>query len=155
MSPDRFKFEPAKLPAEAFSYEHHMAKGGVSKPEAKRIVEQMKAERVVLSDTYQVNITEIITPLGPMTWLSIKRRDKEAFHDWRELQNIKNAVVCSEREGCELYPAESRLVDTANQYHLWVLPEGMRFPFGYTEREVISESKNGAIQRPFEKPNAT
>jgi len=29
-------------------------------------------------------------------------------------------IVGEEHEAFEVYPAESRLVDTANQYHLWV-----------------------------------
>jgi hypothetical protein len=51
--------------------------------------------------------------------LSIKRHDKEAFHDWRVFQRIKNAILGEEWEGVEIYPAESRLVDTCNQYHLF------------------------------------
>ncbi len=85
-----------------------------------------------------------------MTHLSIKRRDKKTVRCWRDLQRIKNELVAPEREACELYPAESRLVDTANQYHLFVLPAGMRFPFGYQDRLVISESSRGATQEPFE-----
>lgn len=63
--------------------------------------------------------------------LSIKRRDRAAVRDWRHLQAIKNEVAGPEREGLEIFPAESRLVDGANEYHLWVLPEGERIPFGY------------------------
>jgi hypothetical protein len=36
-------------------------------------------------------------------------------HDWRDLQRIKNQLVGPECEAVELYPAESRKVDTANQ----------------------------------------
>ena len=72
-----------------------------------------------------------------MVWLSIKRHDKGPMHDWRHLQWIKNDLVGEECEGVELFPAESRLVDQANQYHLWVVEKpGERFPFGYEEREV-------------------
>ena len=52
-------------------------------------------------------------------------------------------------------PAESRLVDTANQYHLWCFaePEG-QFPFGYTDRLVLSPSNGGSVhQEPFEDEN--
>ena len=80
-----------------------------------------------------------------MSWLSI--------HDWRELQQIKNAICGEEIEAVELYPA-SRLVDTSNQYHLWALPAGKRFPFGYKERLLITEPGMKAKQRPFEPPRA-
>lgn len=61
---------------------------------------------------------------GPVTHLSIKRNDRESVHDWRDLQELKNAICGPEREAVEIYPAESRRVDMRNQYHLWVLPAG-------------------------------
>jgi len=86
-----------------------------------------------------------------MHWLSIKRRDKEAIHDWRDLQRIKNDLIGPENEGVELYPAESRLADSANQYHLWVLADpSVQFPFGYQERLVAEGSWQKSKQRPFE-----
>lgn len=89
--------------------------------------------------------------MGPLIHLSIKRRDRASMHDWRELQRIKNELVGPDAEGVELYPAESRLVDTSNQYHLWVFPK-FKFPFGYGDRMVALESAAGAQQRPFEDP---
>lgn len=85
-----------------------------------------------------------------MIHLSIKRHDKAAIHDWRDLQRIKNELVGPEHEAVELYPAESRLVDSCNQYHLFVMatPEA-RFPFGFEERYVSNESTHGTVQRPF------
>jgi hypothetical protein len=61
--------------------------------------------------------------------LSIHTHTRNVRHDWREFQRIKTEVAGGEREACELYPAESRLVDRANEYHLWVLPAGERFPW--------------------------
>jgi hypothetical protein len=149
-TPTRFIFGPALLPQTAFDYRDHMARfPELSKAEAKAAVKHMSRQKVYLSSLYQVNAEEVETSLGTVTWLSIKRVDKAAFHDWRELQGIKNAICGPEREGCELYPAESRLVDTSNQYHLWVLPAGMAFPFGYANREVRTESSGGAVQRKF------
>ena len=81
----------------------------------------------------------------------IKRRDREVIRDWRELQAIKNAIVGPEHEGFELYPAESRLVDTANQFHLFVfMDRRVRMPVGFVEREVASTAQAracGATQR--------
>jgi len=86
-------------------------------------------------------------------WLSIVRRDRSACHDWRDLQRIKNELCGEEREAVELHPAESRLVDTNNQYHLFVLPEGVVVPLGYAERDV-SDLVDGTAhqQRPFREP---
>jgi hypothetical protein len=82
--------------------------------------------------------------------LSIKRRDRDAAHDWRHFQWIKNDVLGPEREAIELYPAESRLVDGANQYHLWVWPAGQRIPLGFEGRTVGGSAEAalvGARQR--------
>jgi hypothetical protein len=84
-------------------------------------------------------------PFGPCVHLTIRSADGSARHDWRDFQRIKNELVGEEAEAVELYPAESRLVDTANHYHLWVFPE-YRFPFGMQEREV-SGPVEGVSQR--------
>lgn len=78
-------------------------------------------------------------------WLSIRDLDSTtAVHDWRVLQSIKNALAGPEWEAVELYPAESRLVDQANQYHLWCFPE--QLPFGFQERVVMTAKENDRAQ---------
>jgi len=108
---------------------------------------------------YQVLIAEHTDfPIGvPIIHLSIKRIDKREVHDWRDLQRIKTELCGPEREAVELYPAESRMVDEANQYHLWVFPEGMMAPFGYFGNRVVHHpdkpdgtNPDGSRQRPFE-----
>ena len=85
---------------------------------------------------YQIGEEELE---NSMLHLSIKRHDREAVHDWRHLQAIKNEVVGRERYAVEIYPPESKLVDTANQYHLWVFPAGFELPFGFDEQFVSSD----------------
>lgn len=96
-------------------------------------------------------------PFGRGVHLSIKRHDRGPVHDWRDLQRIKNEILGPDVEAVELYPAEVRKVDGANQYHLWAFP-GYRFPFGQQFREVCTPEENaadpdpavrGAVQRPF------
>ena len=110
-----------------------------------------------LYEVYEYKVLTEDVPGGYVTWLSIKRRDKDSVHDWRHLQWIKNTICGPEREACEIFPAESRLVDTSNQYHLWVLPEGKMFPWGYVVRAVVKAEpaedvyeRGKARQRPFE-----
>lgn len=98
-------------------------------------------------------------PTEMVSWLVIRRLDSEAVHDWRHLQCIKNDLCGPEREGLEIYPAESRLVDQSNQFHLFVMPLGVILPFGYQERDVsdatrINGETNKNKQRPFEDPPA-
>ena len=82
----------------------------------------------------------------PMVHLSIKRHSRGTIHDWRDLQRIKQELCGSSCEAVELYPAAIREVDMANQYHLWVLPPGIGFPFGFTDGRLVS-TDSGAKQR--------
>lgn len=89
-------------------------------------------------------------PDGAAMHLSIRRQDRGAARDWRDFQQIKNEIAGPDVEAVELYPAESRLVDAANQYHLWCMAPGVRLPFGYRERYVLDASDlpdTGARQR--------
>lgn len=90
-----------------------------------------------------------------MAHLSIKRLDKMAVHKWRDLQEIKNQLLGPEIEAVELYPAESRRIDVANQFHLFALPPGEMFNFGFTgERAVDDRPIGGAVNKPLEQPPA-
>jgi hypothetical protein len=89
--------------------------------------------------------------------LSIRREDRKAIMDWRDMQWIKNQILGTEVEAVQLFPAESRLVDTSNQYYLFSNPDpDYRFPFGFQDRvvnETIQISSDGgnnfSQQRPF------
>jgi hypothetical protein len=88
-----------------------------------------------------------------MKHLSICRTDKQAVHDWRAFQRIKNELAGPEWEAVEIYPAESRLVDMANQYHLWCFP--FAIGFGFSGRAVCTPAQSSIIsplstQREFE-----
>lgn len=107
-------------------------------------------ELVLKNDTYQVNVRKFTFPIGETVHLSIKRIDRQPIHDWRDLQAIKNQIVGPECEAVELYPAESRLVDTANQFHLWCCPDpSFRFPFGFNEGRIVTDKPLGkSVNRP-------
>lgn len=75
--------------------------------------------------------------------LSIRSADNTAIHDWRHLQRIKDELAGEDREAVEIYPARSRVVDEANQFHLWVLPAGCAFPVGFRKGFVLGpEARN-------------
>ena len=150
------KFERGILPSvpvDEFARKHRL-----SPEDAASIVKATGRQEAWLNHEYQVNIDK--SPPhgfgdGVVIWhLSIKRRDKRHVHDWRDLQAIKNALVGEEYEAVEIYPAESRLVDAANQYHLWVVIEIPgellpRFPVGFTTSEIdySTDRKDGSRQR--------
>lgn len=132
------------------------------KPELPEWAQKYKKENSImyLNSVYQVELSliDMPSPFGKTVYLSFKTRDKQARHDWREIQRIKNELVGDDVEALELYPAESRLVDTANQYHLYCFPflefPERRFPFGFHDR-LVSEGSDpggkGSRQRDFRK----
>ena len=130
---------------------------GQSEPEARAALEAEVSAAVEywVNDLYQVAVRRGYALDGQMTHLNIRRRDgKPIFRDWRHFQWIKNQLVGEECEAVEIYPAESRLVDTSNKYHLWVFNNpAYRIPFGMLERDVIEEGSDrpGNRQRRFAK----
>jgi hypothetical protein len=127
--------------------------------QVKDLVDQQvkgRLEEVIwLNELYQVAVrpADLIDANGgwpALIHLSIKRRDRRPIHDWRDLQEIKNQIVGPEHEAIELYPAESRRVDSANQYHLFVLKDAkIRFPFGFQSRYVTDVPFSKSVNRPL------
>lgn len=144
------EFDPKKR---AEMIEENVAKFGdkMSREQIEATVDDIWNDEIFVNSKYQVNKRAV--PAEPngfpaLIWLSIKRRDKEPVHDWRDLQEIKDALVGAENEGFELYPAESRKVDTANQYHLWVFADPkVRLPVGFKERLVDYHNGKYSKQR--------
>jgi hypothetical protein len=99
-------------------------------------------KEVYENDVYEV----ILDERGPgVARLLIYRKDRWPVHSWSDFQAIKNQICGPECEAVELYPAESRLRDVANTYHLWVLTDPKdRFPFGSNQRDVLSDYKEAS-----------
>ena len=113
-----------------------------------------RPDKVWKNNIYQVsvfNAERFPDSDWPEMWhLSVKRIDREPFHDWRDMQTIKNCICGPDHEGVELFPMERRLVDSANQYHLFVLKDkGVPFPFGFTSRMVDDGQACGTKQKPW------
>jgi hypothetical protein len=145
------KLEKSKLnlPSVADFVKSMMAQG-MTRRQAKQAYNNIRRDDVYINETDQVNVDR--EPVHgfpfPVWHLSIKRRDKAPIHDWRILQALKNAVCGEQVEAIELYPAECRLGDTANQYHLFAFPEGQQVPCGWLERSVTDHPNlEGAVQR--------
>lgn len=104
---------------------------------------------VFVNSRYQVTCYRDDHPtLGTVVHLSFKTHDRSAHHDWRDMQRIKNELVGPEYDAVEIYPAESKLVDGANQYHLWVFLDSL-LPFGFQTRLVSDGNWRQSRQRPF------
>jgi hypothetical protein len=118
-----------------------------------RLLEEQAGKPIYLNDVYQVIVEDVEVmslnwPDTAMVHLSIRRLDREIVRDWRDIQEIKNQLVGPECEGFELFPAESRLVDAANQYHLFVFKNpAIRIPLGFKDRCVGDQSLSTTKQR--------
>jgi hypothetical protein len=113
-------------------------------------IEDLRKDVTYVNNKYQV----AVRTSGDMIHLSIRRLDRQACHDWREFQQIKNMLIGPECEAVELYPAESRLVDGANQYHLWGIKDPTkRLPFGFNGDRAVSDTLSiaGSVNRPLRK----
>jgi hypothetical protein len=134
---------------------------GCSVEEALKVInEDLAQTETWVNEKYQVAARRFDHPnLGPCMQLNIRRRDGNViFRDWREFQEIKNQLAGRESEGLEIYPAESRKVDSSNKYHIWCVlnaeDEEKRIPFGWDERDVMDTQPNdgpGTRQRPLPK----
>ena len=128
--------------------EHHSVAFSKMKKQLRR---QDAEANLFINDTYQVDMRPVpaVANWPELTWLSIKRLDRAPVgaERFRDFQQIKNMLCGEGAEAIEIYPAESRLVDTCNQYHLWVI-DG-RFPLGFPTRAVSYQGVGGAVQKPL------
>lgn len=140
----------AVLPASRALIEKTMADYSCDEKRALVILrEYQKTCRMFANDLYQVQVRQME---GGLFHLNIRRRDgAPIIRDWRHFQQIKNEILGPECEAIELYPAESRKVDTSNKYHLWGFadPE-KRWTIGFDNRDVRYEDNSdpGMAQRP-------
>lgn len=126
---------------------------GVSIEKAKAIIEEAAgvADKATMWVNSRYQVIKTTDMDSGLVWLTIKRLDQQPIRSWRDLQRIKNALVGPECEGMELFPATSRCVDMANQYHLWAMPDpSFRFPLGFAERMVTDDIGAGEMQEPLE-----
>ena len=80
--------------------------------------------------------------------MTIRRKDREAGMDWRHVQQMKNQIVGEENEMVEMFPAESRLRDSANQYWYYGFNnDQVRFPFGMFGRVVNDGNDFGSSKQ--------
>ena len=56
---------------------------------------------------------------------------------WAAKQRVKDELMGAGRMAVEVFPPRKELVDQADAYHLWVLPEGFKLPFGVEEASGV------------------
>jgi len=135
------KLRPDQMYRRRETVEETMRHYGIDEAAATKMLDDAAAEcDYYVNDLYQVEVGPALGGLF-VRQINIRRRDGGMFKDWRHFQQIKNETVGPEREAVEVYPAESRKVDSCNKWHLWVLPEGECVPTNWNERDVQYEER--------------
>ena len=107
-----------------------------------KAVQAMATVDVYENDLYHVGVNYA----PPFAHLAIRRHDGKPCKEWLHFQRIKNEIIGAEHEAMELFPAESRLVDSAEEYHLWVhTSPAYRFPVGFGRRFVLTDPTSRAM----------
>jgi len=110
---------------------------------------QLLSWDIYCNEIYQV----MVEKNGPLIHMCIRRHDGQPCKDWRDHQQIKSQLIGPEYEAVELFPAESRLIDTTNEYHLWVHPSpSYRFPLGFTSNRCVIDSPPALGYEPHKPP---
>lgn len=122
---------------------------GGSAEDVRHLLAEADSAELWINNRYQVMLRHF--PEKRAAYLSIKRIDQAEARSWRDIQRIKDELLGPDCEAVELFPAQGRLVDTANQYHLWGSTDpAFRFPFGFTHRAVSDDIGMGEGQAPLE-----
>ena len=106
------------------------------------------------NDRYTVTVT-FKTDQGRDGYIEIgvHNHKRTTIMHWAHLQQIKNEIAGPGREAVMIFPSEDRLVDTANEYWLYVYPTG-EFPRwdgvtdqdGYAVEEPLGMNKGRVVQ---------
>lgn len=92
--------------------------------------------RAVRNDFWIVQMYEFDCATGHLQHLMIRSvafpNGPGSGHEpsWQELQRIKNELCGPEFEAVQCYPRQRDVMDQADMYHLFVMPEGKGLPFG-------------------------
>jgi len=98
--------------------------------------------RAVINFRYVVLFQTVPTGLwGPVLHLHIRSTTASKVVPWAHRQRIKNELVGQNARSIEINPPTQELVDSADAYHLWVLPTATPWPpeLGRALRETWDE----------------
>lgn len=79
---------------------------------------------------YQVQAYRIHSEWGPVLHLAVRHVSGNPFPaTWQLLERIKQELA-GDVLAVQVHPRASAMVDQANLYHLWCLPDDCELPFG-------------------------
>ena len=100
------------------------------------------------NDRYTVSVHFLDGDRDGFVELAVHNRNRTPHIPWRHLQQIKDEVVGADREAVQLFPAEGRLVDTANEFWLYVYPVGKAPMRNRRTRLGMDHGRNVAYDAP-------
>lgn len=80
------------------------------------------------NDVYSVQVYRVRTDMGVVLHLIVRGQQDNQEPPWRDLQRIKDELLGEDAYAVQVYPRKADVVDQADVYHLWVLPNEL--PFG-------------------------
>ena len=114
---------------------------------------EMDRSWVSEDNQYSVMSRLLRTPVGKVEHVVITsaagcgKCDGSGDIPWAVKMQIKNDLFGEKRPAIEVYPAQDRLVDAADTYHLWVFEKGFKMPFGIHARDEKSIAVNRGSTR--------
>ena len=81
-------------------------------------------------DGYGVLSRKIRTEWGVVEHVTVQRMGRFGDIPWAVKQEIKEELFGTRVTAIEVFPAQKNLVDVCDVYHLWILPEDFKLPFG-------------------------
>jgi len=137
----------AFIPMSRADYRKEVIAAGGTKKQADKAYREVGSRETWANELYVVEVNRehrhgFNDQSVHMIELAIRRQDRGHVKDWRHMQEIKNQLVGRECEGVELYPAESRLRDSSNQFWMYCFEDPkVRFPFGMFGARVVDDRK--------------
>ena len=140
-------------------YLKSMLRFGVFRKQAKLEYTKIQDTEVWINEIYMVLVyrgNEIPPSMNPeqisdFIWLSLRRQDRSALLDWREIQQIKDQLIGEDCEAVQLFPRKERVVDASNQFHIFgVANPEMSFAFGFPTGGISQATFMKSKQRPLE-----
>ena len=89
-----------------------------------KVLDSQESDETWGNDRYTVSVRFLDGDRDGFVELSVHNYNRTPHVPWRHLQQIKNEVLGGDREAVQIFPAEDRLVDTANEFWLYVYPKG-------------------------------
>jgi hypothetical protein len=89
-----------------------------------KVLDSQENDETWGNDRYTVGVQYLDGNRDGFVELSVHNHNRTPHVPWRHMQQIKNEILGGDREAVQIFPAEDRLVDTANEFWLYVYPTG-------------------------------